>query len=68
MTFLRGEGLVSGSGKDVLYCVVSRAEISELKTIIKSLDASSFTTVTDITEVIGNHIKSTKKPPVNDEE
>ncbi len=68
VTFLRGEGLVSGSGKDVLYCVVSRAEISELKTIIKSLDASSFTTVTDITEVIGNHIKSTKKPPVNEEE
>lgn len=64
VTFLRGEGLVSGSGKDVLYCVVTRAEISELRMIVKSLDASSFTAVTDITEVIGNHIKSTEKLPV----
>ncbi len=57
-TLLEGTGLISGR-KVVLYCVVTRIEIAELKRIIEEDDASAFVTVTDISEIIGKHIKQT---------
>lgn len=58
VTFLQGEGLVSGNQKSVLYCVVTRAEIYELKKIIHNAGDSSFTTISDVSEIVGEHIKS----------
>ena len=60
VTIMHGEGMVSGK-KTVLYCVVTRFEIRELKNIIRSLDTSAFVTVSDVSEIIGNHIKKTEK-------
>ena len=60
VTFLHGEGLVSGSHKDILYCVITRAEMHELKHILKQVPGSSFTTISEISEVWGNHIKSSE--------
>ncbi len=57
VTILEGEGLVSGK-KMVLYVVLTRFELLELKNIIRSIDASAFVTVSDVSEIIGNHIKS----------
>lgn len=56
VTIMEGEGLVSGK-KVVLYCVLTRFEIHELKDIIKSIDTSAFIAVSDVSEIIGNHIK-----------
>lgn len=56
VTIMEGEGLVSGK-KAVMYCVLTRFEIQQLKSIIRSVDASAFVTVTDVSEIIGNHIK-----------
>ena len=56
VTILEGEGLISGK-KVILYCVLNRFEIYELKELIKSIDASAFITVSDVSEIIGNHIK-----------
>ena len=58
-TLLEGEGLISGK-KVVLYCVVTRIELAEVKRIIKEDDESAFVTVTDVSEIIGKHIKKTK--------
>ncbi|MCI8404373.1 MAG: YitT family protein [Clostridia bacterium] len=55
-TKLEGSGFLSGT-KDVLYCVVTRMEISGLKNIVHSSDKSAFVTVSDISEIIGHHIK-----------
>ena len=55
-TILEGEGLISGK-KTVLYCVITRIEISGLKNIINEYDGSAFVTITDVSEIIGNHIK-----------
>lgn len=55
-TLLEGEGLVSGK-KVVLYCVVTRVEMSEIKRIIHASDESAFVTVTEVSEIIGHHIK-----------
>ena len=56
-TILEGEGLISGK-KVVLYCVLTRLEINELKRIIKEYDGSAFVTISDVSEIIGRHIKS----------
>ncbi len=58
VTIMHGEGMVSGK-KTVLYCVLTRFEIRELKNIINSVDTSAFGTVSDVSEIIGNHIKRT---------
>lgn len=58
VTIMEGEGLVSGK-KVVLYCVLTRFEIHELKDIINSIDASAFIAVSDVSEIIGTHIKKT---------
>lgn len=56
VTMLEGEGLISGR-KVVLYCVINHFEIYELKQLIKESDASAFITISDVSEIIGNHIK-----------
>ena len=61
VTFLKGEGLVSKDTKDILYCVVTRAEIHDLKLIINSVEGSTFTTISDVSEIVGNHMKSREK-------
>jgi len=58
VTFIQGEGLVSSNKKDILYCVVTRAEIHELKSLLRSFHGSTFTTISEVSEVVGDHIKS----------
>lgn len=59
-TYLEGHGLLSGS-KNILYVVVTRIEISEVKRIVADEDQSAFVTITDVAEIVGKHIKSTKE-------
>lgn len=56
VTVMEGTGLVSGK-KKVLYCVLTRFEVNELKVIIHSIDSSAFVTVSDVSEIIGTHMK-----------
>ncbi len=60
VTIMEGEGLVSGK-KVILYCVLTRFEIRELREIIQSLDSSAFIAISDVSEIIGTHIKSSSK-------
>lgn len=60
VTFIKGQGLISGD-KEVLYCVLTRIEIFELKKIVEEMDDRAFITILEVSEVIGEHIKSTKK-------
>lgn len=59
VTTIRGKGLISGD-KEVMYCVLTRLEIYELKHIAEEMDESAFITILDVSDVIGNHIKSTQ--------
>lgn len=59
-TFIQGNGLVSGK-KDILYCVLTRMEISRLRAIVNEEDETAFVTITEVSEIIGEHIKSNKK-------
>ena len=59
-TIMEGEGLLSGH-KEVLYCVLTRIEIYELKKIVSEMDESAFISIGEVTDIIGNHIKSSSK-------
>ena len=59
-TKIKGKGLISGE-KEILYCVLTRVEIFELRRIVEEIDESSFVTITDVSDIIGDHIKSTNK-------
>lgn len=66
-TFISAEGLVSGSKKTVLYCVITRVEVSELKRIIAQADVSAFVTISEVSEILGNHIKSSSPELIKSE-
>lgn len=59
-TTIKGKGLISGE-KEVLYCVITRTEIFELKHIVDEMDDSAFVTILEVSDIIGNHIKSNSK-------
>ena len=64
VTIMEGQGLVSGK-KVVMYCVLTRFEVNELRSIIDNADMSAFVTITDVSEIIGNHIKRVDAAKIN---
>ncbi len=68
VTFINGKGMISKDNKSILYCVITRGEIFELKKIIHSVPGSTFTTISDVSEIVGNHIKSEKVDDDDDDE
>lgn len=53
VTALDAKGMYSGNRKDVLFCVVSRKEIAQLKELVVGHDAQAFVIVSDAREVLG---------------
>ncbi|MEH2943870.1 YitT family protein [Lachnospiraceae bacterium KK002] len=53
VTGLEARGMYSGARKCMLYCVVSRKEIVQLKEMIHQLDRNAFVIVGDVREVLG---------------
>ncbi|MFT9486486.1 MAG: YitT family protein [Tepidibacillus sp.] len=52
-TILKGKGGYTGSDKEVLYCVISRNELTRLKYLIHSIDPKAFVVVNDVHDVLG---------------
>lgn len=61
VTSLEGKGMINGETM-ILYCVVTRLELSELRNIVNADDVQAFVTITDVSEIIGNHVK--RKPKI----
>jgi len=59
-TQMEGTGMVSNGKKTVLYCVITRVEVPAIKKIINDADVSAFMTISDVSEIVGNHIKRKK--------
>ncbi|HWR38407.1 MAG TPA: YitT family protein [Patescibacteria group bacterium] len=57
VTILHGEGAFSGGEKKVLYSVVSRLELSKLKSIVTEYDEGAFVTIHNVHDVIGGRLK-----------
>ena len=61
-TMMEGTGRISGE-KSVLYCVVTRVELSAVRRIITEADGSAFVTISDVSEIVGDHIKRHPEAP-----
>lgn len=53
VTSFHARGMYSGNRKNVLFCVVSRKEIAQLKELVVGHDAQAFVIVSDAREVLG---------------
>jgi uncharacterized membrane-anchored protein YitT (DUF2179 family) len=52
-----GTGMYTGQGKQVLYCVVSRAEVAPLKALIHEADPDAFVVIGQAHEALGEGFK-----------
>lgn len=57
VTFLSGEGAYTGSGKKVIFCVITRLEEAKLKGIVDEIDPRAFLAVGNIHDVKGGRFK-----------
>ena len=57
VTYIKTRGGYSGNEKILTYCVVSRLEMSKIKTIVKSIDKKAFLVIEDVHEVEGVRVK-----------
>ncbi|WP_099468689.1 YitT family protein [Konateibacter massiliensis] len=53
VTFLEGQGGYSKEKKTILYSVVTRLEISKIRSIIDDKDRNAFVTINDVSDVMG---------------
>ena len=54
VTALNGTGMYTKREKNVLFCVIERAEIHKLKAIVKEHDPDAFIVMGDVREVLGD--------------
>ncbi|RJQ42959.1 MAG: YitT family protein [Anaerolineaceae bacterium] len=53
VTFLYGKGAYTGTDRTILYCVVSRPEVSLIKGIVSEIDPDAFVVIGQANEVLG---------------
>lgn len=57
VTGFEGYGGYTGKNKDVLLCIISRSEVSKLKSLVVEIDPDAFIIITDVHEVLGEGFK-----------
>lgn len=60
VTFFQAIGAFSGESKQVVYCVINRTELSQIKKIIRDQDPQAFVTISEVPEVVGEGFSSWK--------
>ncbi|MDQ0177207.1 YitT family protein [Bacillus chungangensis] len=60
LTVLEGRGGYTGSNKEVLYLVINKQEIVQLKHIIHEIDEKAYVTIHSVHELIGKGYKASK--------
>lgn len=57
ITYIYGQGGYSRVDKTIIYCIISRLEMSKMKEIIKEIDPNAFISVVDVHEAYGARLK-----------
>ncbi|MBQ2644194.1 YitT family protein [bacterium] len=57
VTYIDAEGGYSGRKKRIIYCVISRLEITKIKSLTKDIDPTAFIAIENVHEVEGIRIK-----------
>lgn len=60
VTLFQATGAFSGEAKQVVYCVISRTELSQVKKIIRDQDSQAFVAISEVPEVVGEGFSSWK--------
>lgn len=60
VTFFQATGAFSGEDKQVVYCILNRAELSQFKEIIRKKDAKAFVAISEVPEVVGEGFSAWK--------
>ncbi len=53
VTYLSGKGGYTQAERQVLYCVITRAEVSHLKSLVKEIDPQAFMVISQTHEALG---------------
>jgi uncharacterized membrane-anchored protein YitT (DUF2179 family) len=56
-TALKSRGVYTGQDRDVIFCVVSRRELEDLKNLVHVIDPEAFVVISDVHEVLGEGFK-----------
>ncbi len=62
VTILQGTGAYTGEDRPVLYCVITRAEVAQLKAIVQEADPQAFIVIGLAHEALGEGFKSLQRP------
>lgn len=60
VTFFQAIGAFSGEAKQVVYCVINRSELSQIKEIVRDNDPQAFVAISEVPEVVGEGFSSWK--------
>lgn len=60
-TAFQGRGQYTGREQEVIFCVVTRSEESQLKEIVHNVDPKAFLIVTNVHEVLGEGFKQRRR-------
>lgn len=59
-TAFAARGMYTGEERDVIFCVVSRRELDDLKNIVHTLDPDAFLVISDVHEALGEGFKEAR--------
>jgi len=60
VTYLAGRGAYTNTEREVLYCVVSRSEVSTLKSLVHEMDPKAFMVIGEAHEAMGEGFRPLK--------
>ncbi len=60
VTLFQATGAFSGEAKQVVYCVINRTELSQIKKIVLDQDPQAFLAISEVPEVVGEGFSSWK--------
>jgi len=61
VTIMPGTGAYTGEARPVLYCVVTRSEVNQLKALVREADPRAFMVIGQAHEALGEGFRPLKK-------
>jgi uncharacterized membrane-anchored protein YitT (DUF2179 family) len=61
VTFLQGVGAYTGNERIVIYCVITRSEVAQLKGIVREVDPKAFVVIGQAHEALGEGFQSLRR-------
>ena len=61
VTILQGTGAYTGIERPVIYCVITRSEVAQLKSIVREIDPQAFIVIGQAHEALGEGFKPLRR-------